>query len=109
MSTRFQQYSGKPIIRLKKKLQKIIDLRVIYTTKKLKTRKQSTKYGFGQPMELHVVYELACIECISINVVQTYRQIITRIAKLGSVHKPVCQLVSECCDTSCEFDWRITD
>ena len=71
------------------KLNKIHPVQTFFTTRKLKSCLPSLMSSFDKDLKSHVVYELTCNGCKSIDVGQTFRHTITRVVTHARADPPM--------------------
>ena len=71
------------------RLQKLTNVQVVFTTRKLKSYLPSLKPAFSNDLKLRVVYKLSCSGCTFTYVGQTVRHLTTRIEEHKKADSPV--------------------
>ena len=78
----FFSMQGKQLSKFCKLTEKLCDLQIIFTTRKLKTWLRKLKSSIDKNLKPHVVFKVTCNGCSSIYFGQTSRHVITRIFKI---------------------------
>ena len=105
------QYRGNQSQNFANRLQKLTNVEVDFTTRKLESCLPSLKSAFSNDFKSRVVYKLSCSGCTSTYVGQTVRHLITRIEEYKKADSPVGVHLKQCQleGNSADLSWEITD
>ena len=92
-----------------KRLKKLCDMQIMFTTKKLKTCLPTMKSSFDKNLKLHMVYKITYKGSSSIYVAQTSRHVTNRFSEHHKKDSSVGQQLVECCGTAHNFESDILD
>ena len=102
----FVLYRGNITQNFARRLIKLSNIHIIFTTRKLRTCLPTLKSPFDKNLKSHVVYK---VTCSSIYVGQTSRHVITRISEHQKKDSRFGQHLVECCGTTHSVKWEILD
>ena len=91
------------------RLKKLCDIKIIFTTRKLRTCLPTLKSPFDKNLKSHVVYKVTCNGCNSIYVGQNSQHITTRFSEHQKKDSPVGQHFVEYCGTTHNVKWENLD
>ena len=107
--TIFLQYRGNLTQNFASKLEKLCELQVVVTTRKLRSCLPTLKPSFDRDLKSHVVYVIKRNGCGFIYFWQTSRHVTTRITEHQKKDSQVGQHLVECLGATNDIEWKILD
>ena len=105
------QYRGNQSQYFANRLQKLTNVQVVFTTRKLESCLPSLKSAFSNQLKSRVIYKLSCSGCTSTYVGQNVRHLTTRIEEHKKADSPVGLHLQQCQHegNSADLSWEIID